>query len=293
VAHPSGGEGKDVGLACAASSGAEGADSDEEIPRVTKASATGSSTIPPAVVYRCVPRYRSASHSRISWRPPPGGASKPGQPCQQGDNCNRARASASFPLQARGTRFLNAHGRRRPPISETVGAFILRRLHEHGIGHLFGYPGDGINGIIGGFHEHGDDIEFIQTRHEEIAAFAATAHAKLTDEVGVCLATSGPGAIHLLNGLYDAKLDHQPAVAIVGQQKTFSLGSNYQQEVDLPVTRSAETRATPTCGPSANSSTSGRTTGRLARTTPVWRGPICMLRQTAAGPFSRNSMKPT
>src|ERR687885_1708880 len=118
-------------------------------------------------------------------------------------------------------------------MSETVGAFILRRLHEHGVRHVFGYPGDGINGILGGFHTYGDEVEFIQTRHEEIAAFCATAHAKLTDEVGVCMATSGPGAIHLLNGLYDAKLDHQPVVAIVGQQKTFSLGSNYQQEVDL------------------------------------------------------------
>jgi pyruvate dehydrogenase (quinone) len=118
-------------------------------------------------------------------------------------------------------------------MSETVGAFILRRLHAHGVERIYGYPGDGINGIIGGFHEHGDEVEFIQVRHEEIAAFAATAHAKLTGEVGVCLATSGPGAIHLLNGLYDAKLDHRPVVAIVGQQKTFSLGSNYQQEVDL------------------------------------------------------------
>jgi len=118
-------------------------------------------------------------------------------------------------------------------MSQTVGSFILKRLHEHGVRHVFGYPGDGINGILGGFHEHGDEVEFVQVRHEEIAAFAATAHAKLTDEVGVCLATSGPGAIHLLNGLYDAKLDHQPVVAIVGQQKTFSLGSNYQQEVDL------------------------------------------------------------
>jgi pyruvate dehydrogenase (quinone) len=118
-------------------------------------------------------------------------------------------------------------------MAETVGAFILRRLHEHGVRHVFGYPGDGINGILGGFHEHGDLVEFVQVRHEEIAAFAATAHAKLTGEVGVCLATSGPGAIHLLNGLYDAKLDHQPVVAIVGQQKTISLGSNYQQEVDL------------------------------------------------------------
>ncbi|MGN6814815.1 MAG: thiamine pyrophosphate-requiring protein, partial [Solirubrobacterales bacterium] len=118
-------------------------------------------------------------------------------------------------------------------MSETVGAYILRRLHEHGVGRIYGYPGDGINGILGGFHQHGEDVEFVQTRHEEIAAFAACAHAKLTGEVGVCMATSGPGAIHLLNGLYDAKLDHQPVVAIVGQQKTMSLGSNYQQEVDL------------------------------------------------------------
>jgi pyruvate dehydrogenase (quinone) len=118
-------------------------------------------------------------------------------------------------------------------MSETVGAYVLRRLHENGIERIYGYPGDGINGIIGAFHEHGDEIEFVQVRHEEIAAFCATAHAKLTGEVGVCLATSGPGAIHLLNGLYDAKLDHQPVVAIVGQQHTYSLGSNYQQEIDL------------------------------------------------------------
>jgi pyruvate dehydrogenase (quinone) len=118
-------------------------------------------------------------------------------------------------------------------MSQTVGAYLLQRLHENGIERVYGYPGDGINGIIGGFHEHGDDVEFVQTRHEEIAAFAASAHAKFTGEVGVCMATSGPGAIHLLNGLYDAKLDHQPVVAIIGQQKTFSLGANYQQEVDL------------------------------------------------------------
>jgi pyruvate dehydrogenase (quinone) len=118
-------------------------------------------------------------------------------------------------------------------MAETVGEFILARLRHHGVRHVFGYPGDGINGILGGFHKYGDEVEFVQVRHEEIAAFAATAHAKLTDEVGVCMATSGPGAIHLLNGLYDAKLDHQPVVAIVGQQKTISLGSNYQQEVDL------------------------------------------------------------
>ncbi|HEY7077751.1 MAG TPA: thiamine pyrophosphate-requiring protein [Solirubrobacteraceae bacterium] len=116
-----------------------------------------------------------------------------------------------------------------PPTSQ----FILERLHEWGVKRIYGYPGDGINGLLGAFHEAGDEIEFIQTRHEEIAAFAATAHAKFTGEVGVCMATSGPGAIHLLNGLYDAKLDHQPVVAIVGQQKRMSLGANYQQEVDL------------------------------------------------------------
>src|SRR3954467_8281315 len=118
-------------------------------------------------------------------------------------------------------------------MSQTVGAFILSRLHEHGIDRVYGYPGDGINGILGGFHEHGDEIEFVQTRHEEIAAFAATAQAKFSGDVAVCMATSGPGAIHLLNGLYDAKLDHQPVVAVVGQQKTISLGGHYQQEVDL------------------------------------------------------------
>ena len=114
-----------------------------------------------------------------------------------------------------------------------VSQFILSRLSDWGIDRIYGYPGDGINGIMGAFHEYGDRIEFIQTRHEEIAAFAACAHAKLTGEVGVCMATSGPGAIHLLNGLYDAKLDHAPVVAIIGQQKTISLGGDYQQEVDL------------------------------------------------------------
>jgi pyruvate dehydrogenase (quinone) len=117
-------------------------------------------------------------------------------------------------------------------MAETVGTFMLERLVDWGVRRIYGYPGDGINGILGGFHEV-EDIEFIQVRHEEIASFAACAHAKFTGEVGVCLATSGPGAIHLLNGLYDAKLDHQPVVAIVGQQARMSLGSNYQQEVDL------------------------------------------------------------
>jgi pyruvate dehydrogenase (quinone) len=121
-------------------------------------------------------------------------------------------------------------------MGENVSEFILRRLHEEwDVNRIYGYPGDGINGLLGAFHEHGDAIEFIQARHEELAAFMACAHAKMTGEVGVCMATSGPGAIHLLNGLYDAKLDHQPVVAIIGQQKTMSLGANYQQEVDLQV----------------------------------------------------------
>src|SRR3954452_1391908 len=118
-------------------------------------------------------------------------------------------------------------------MSQTVASYMLSRLTEWGVKRVFGYPGDGINGLMGAWHEHEDEIDFIQCRHEEIAAFAATAEAKVTGDVSVCMATSGPGAIHLLNGLYDAKLDHQPVVAIVGQQKRMSLGGHYQQEVDL------------------------------------------------------------
>ncbi|MFL6672840.1 MAG: thiamine pyrophosphate-requiring protein [Massilia sp.] len=114
----------------------------------------------------------------------------------------------------------------------TVGDFLLQRLGQWGVRRIFGYPGDGINGVLAAFARQ-QQIEFFQVRHEELAAFMATAHAKFAGEVGVCMATSGPGAIHLLNGLYDAKLDHQPVVAIVGQQKRVSLGSGYQQEVDL------------------------------------------------------------
>jgi pyruvate dehydrogenase (quinone) len=113
-----------------------------------------------------------------------------------------------------------------------VSDFILQRLTEWKINRIFGYPGDGINGILGALNRN-KDIRFIQARHEEMAAFMACAHAKFTGEVGVCLATSGPGAIHLLNGLYDAKMDHQPVVAIIGQQKRSAMGSSYQQEVDL------------------------------------------------------------
>jgi len=118
-------------------------------------------------------------------------------------------------------------------VAELVADFILKRLTEWGVHRIYGYPGDGINAFLGALDRADGDPEFIQVRHEEMAAFMACGHAKFTGEVGVCIATSGPGAIHLLNGLYDAKLDHQPVVAIVGQQAMTSLGGNYQQEVDL------------------------------------------------------------
>src|SRR5881275_454038 len=119
-------------------------------------------------------------------------------------------------------------------MSKTVAEYMLHRLHsEWGVERIFGYPGDGISGFMGAFHELGNDPEFIQVRHEVIAGFAACAHAKFTGEVGVCIATSGPGAVQLLNGLYDAKLDHAPVLAIVGQQQRVSLGSEWLQEVDL------------------------------------------------------------
>jgi pyruvate dehydrogenase (quinone) len=114
-----------------------------------------------------------------------------------------------------------------------VGDFLIERLSDWGVTRIYGYPGDGINGIMGALSRAEHHVEFVQVRHEESAAFMACAHAKFTGKVGVCLATSGPGAIHLLNGLYDAKLDHQPVVAIVGQQARAALGGSYQQEVDL------------------------------------------------------------
>ncbi|OLT27726.1 thiamine pyrophosphate-requiring protein [Actinomadura sp. CNU-125] len=118
-------------------------------------------------------------------------------------------------------------------MAQQVADYVLRRLTEWGVRRVYGYPGDGINGMLGAFDRAKGEPEFIQTRHEEMAAFMACAHAKFTGEVGCCAATSGPGAIHLLNGLYDAKLDHQPVVAIVGQQKRLAQGTHYQQEVNL------------------------------------------------------------
>lgn len=120
-------------------------------------------------------------------------------------------------------------------MSDTVSDYILNRLNEWGVERIYGFPGDGINALTAAVRRAEDDgkVEFIQTRHEEMAAFMASGHAKFTSKVGVCMATSGPGAVHLLNGLYDAKMDHQPVVAFVGQQARMALGGNYQQEIDL------------------------------------------------------------
>ena len=100
-------------------------------------------------------------------------------------------------------------------MSQTVADFILQRLTDWGIKRIYGYPGDGINGIMGAMGRAEKRFDYVRVRHEEMAAFMAVAHAKFTGEVGVCLATSGPGAIHLLNGLYDAKMDHMPVVACI------------------------------------------------------------------------------
>ena len=108
---------------------------------------------------------------------------------------------------------------------------LIERLADWGVDTVFGLPGDGINGIMEGLRRHSDRVRFFLVHHEEAAAFMATAYAKATGKLGVCLATSGPGAIHLLNGLYDAKLDHVPVLAITGMQETSVLGTGYQQEV--------------------------------------------------------------
>ncbi|MDT5147668.1 MAG: hypothetical protein QOC58_2313, partial [Mycobacterium sp.] len=116
---------------------------------------------------------------------------------------------------------------------QEVSDYLLERLRAWGVEHVFAFPGDGINGILGAFGRANNKPMFIQSRHEEMSAFEAVGYAKFTDRVGVCMATSGPGAIHLLNGLYDAKLDHVPVVAIVGQTNRSAMGGAYQQEVDL------------------------------------------------------------
>jgi pyruvate dehydrogenase (quinone) len=118
-------------------------------------------------------------------------------------------------------------------MAQNVSEFIWHRLSEWGLKRVYGYPGDGVGSLDVALEKAKDVMEYVQVRHEEMAAFMASAHAKFTGEVGLCYATSGPGAIHLLNGLYDAKLDHVPVVALVGQQARTALGASYQQEVDL------------------------------------------------------------
>ena len=118
-------------------------------------------------------------------------------------------------------------------MSQNVAEFVWKRLNEWGLSRVYGYPGDGVGGLDVALEKAKDFMDYVQVRHEEMAAFMASAHAKFTGQVGLCYATSGPGAIHLLTGLYDAKLDHVPAVAIVGQQARSALGASYQQEVDL------------------------------------------------------------
>jgi pyruvate dehydrogenase (quinone) len=118
-------------------------------------------------------------------------------------------------------------------MADTVADYLLSRLQEWGVEHVFGYPGDGINGLLAAWGRAGNRPKFVQARHEEMAAFEAVGYAKFSGQVGVCAATSGPGAIHLLNGLYDALLDHVPVVAIVGQTSRSAVGGSYQQEVDL------------------------------------------------------------
>ncbi|MGB7797883.1 MAG: thiamine pyrophosphate-requiring protein, partial [Pseudonocardiaceae bacterium] len=117
--------------------------------------------------------------------------------------------------------------------TSTVADHLLGRLREWEVDTVFAYPGDGINGLLAAWGRAGNRPQFVQSRHEEMAAFEAVGYAKFTGRLGVCAATSGPGAIHLLNGLYDAKLDHVPVVAIVGQTNRSAMGGSYQQEVDL------------------------------------------------------------
>jgi pyruvate dehydrogenase (quinone) len=118
-------------------------------------------------------------------------------------------------------------------MSQNVAEFVWKRLNEWGLSRVYGYPGDGVGGLDVALEKAKGFMDYVQVRHEEMAAFMASAHAKFTGQVGLCYATSGPGAIHLLTGLYDAKMDHMPAVAIVGQQARSALGASYQQEVDL------------------------------------------------------------
>src|SRR5665213_2916475 len=121
-------------------------------------------------------------------------------------------------------------------MAKKTSDWFVERLKAWGVTRIYGYSGDGINGVLGALQraeKSSNPIEFIQVRHEEMAAFMASGHAKFTGELGVCLATGGPGATHLLTGLYDAKLDHVPVLAIAGQAESTARGASYQQELNL------------------------------------------------------------
>nr|WP_277244534.1 thiamine pyrophosphate-binding protein [Gordonia hongkongensis] len=133
-------------------------------------------------------------------------------------------------------------------MSETVADIVLQRLREWGVRQVFGYPGDGINGLLSAWVRAENDPQFVQSRHEEMSAFQAVGYAKFSGEVGVCAATSGPGGIHLLNGLYDAKLDHVPVVALVGQTERSAMGGAYQQEIDTSHHSRPSSRSRPASG---------------------------------------------
>ncbi len=118
-------------------------------------------------------------------------------------------------------------------MATTVATRLIERLLDWGVDTIFSLPGDGINGIFEAWRENKDKLRYIQVRHEEAAAFAACGYAKFTGRLGVCMATSGPGGIHLLNGLYDAKCDRQPVLAITGHTFHDLIGTHFQQDVDL------------------------------------------------------------
>src|SRR5881409_2108810 len=179
------------------------------------------------------PRTASSTASRRSSRRRP---TTPGGGRWSSSSRTPPRTAPAFPVRAcRPQPWREPTPRREHQMAELVADYFLKRLREWDVHRIYGYPGDGINAFLGALDRAKGDPDFIQTRHEEMAAFMACGHAKFSGEVGVCIATSGPGAIHLLNGLYDAKLDHAPVLAIVGQQKRISLGAEYQQEVDLQV----------------------------------------------------------
>ena len=130
-------------------------------------------------------------------------------------------------------------------MAQTVGEFFAQRLKEWGIRTIFGFPGDGINGVLEGLEKHREDFLLVQARHEEMAAFMACAYAKFSGELGVCLSTGGPGATHMITGLYDAKLDHMPVLAITGQASRSARGASRVRPASSFTSSKTVTRVTP------------------------------------------------